>query len=200
MYGRGAARPIALERYVDEKSFESLALPHLDSVYRFARRLTGDEHEAEDLVQDTFLRAYKAFGNFQLREFGVRPWLLKILHNTFLNRQAKIKRTPRSADQQTLEEIQEDERPGAVFSDEPVQLDFEALDSNVKHALEALSPEFRSILLLWATMELSYQEIAEVLSIPIGTVMSRLHRARQQVLQSLRAAAPEGPSPREGDK
>lgn len=150
----------------------------MDAVFRFARRLTGDEHEAEDLVQETYLRAYKAFERFELRDFGVRPWLLKILHNSYLNRRAREQRGPRTTDQQALEESH---AAGPAESARLDVLDYEDLDAEVKRALECLSPDFKAIVLLWATMELSYQEISEVLSIPIGTVMSRLHRARLQL-------------------
>jgi RNA polymerase sigma-70 factor (ECF subfamily) len=165
----------------DERSFEELALPHLDTVYRVARRLSRDEHEAEDLVQETYFKAYRAFANFDLREFGIRPWLLKILNNTFLNRHAREKKAPKATDHVTLEQTQASNESGA-----PPDLDYESLDEEVKRALDGLKPEFRSVMLLWATNELSYQEIADVLEVPIGTVMSRLHRARQQLAQTLR--------------
>lgn len=164
----------------DDKSFETLALAHLDVVYRVARRLTKDEHEAEDLVQETYFRAYRAFDKFEMREYGIRPWLLKILNNTFLNRVAREKKAPRATDQQTLEETQ-----AAEGGTTPPELDLEHLDAEVKQAIDDLSPEFRMVLLLWATMEHSYQEIAEILELPIGTVMSRLHRARQQLTRKL---------------
>ncbi|MEW6251625.1 MAG: sigma-70 family RNA polymerase sigma factor [Planctomycetota bacterium] len=163
----------------DEKSFEALALPHLDTVYRVAYRLTRDEHEAEDLVQETYLKAFKGFADYEVREFGIRPWLLRILHNTFLNRIARQKRAPRATDQQVLEQVPDQTR--AV----PPKLDYEKLDAEVKAALDQLSPEFRAVVLLWASGEMSYQEIAEVLDVPIGTVMSRLHRARQQLAAAL---------------
>ena len=165
------------------KSFEEITLPHLDVLYRYARRLTPDAHAAEDLVQDTYLKAYKAFGKFELREFGVRPWLLKILHNTFLNGEAKRKHAPHPTEPQVL-----DSARAAAESPPPdadLRIDLDGLDDEVKKALEQLSPDFRSILLLWASMELSYQEISEILSVPIGTVMSRLHRARQQMMTLL---------------
>jgi RNA polymerase sigma-70 factor (ECF subfamily) len=170
----------------DDKSFEDLALPHLDVVYRVARRLSGSEHEAEDLVQETYLKAYRAFANFEVRSYGVRPWLLKILNNTFLNRRAREKRAPKSTDQQTLEETQ-----AVDASVAPPDLDYEHLDAEVKQALDGLAPEFRSVVLLWATMELSYQEIADILDVPIGTVMSRLHRARRQLTGDLETYARE---------
>lgn len=160
-------------------SFEALAVPHLEMVYRVARRLARDQHAAEDLVQETYLKAYRAFDRFEMRGFGIRPWLLKILHNTFLNRYAQEQRGPKPTDQAALEQVHEADVAA------PPALNYEDLDQEVKQAIDGLSEEFRSVLLLWATMELSYQEIAEALDVPIGTVMSRLHRARQQLIKKL---------------
>lgn len=168
----------------DAKSFEELAIPHLDAVYRVAVRLTRNEHEAEDLAQETYLKAYKAFGRFEMRDFGIRPWLLRILHNTFLNRVTREKRAPKATDHQTLEQVHGGESSGSDFYGPPA-LDYEHLDTEVKAALDRLAPEFRAVLTLWATTEFSYQEIADILDMPIGTVMSRLHRARQQLLRDL---------------
>ncbi|MCA9243976.1 MAG: sigma-70 family RNA polymerase sigma factor [Phycisphaerales bacterium] len=167
----------------DNLNFEEVALPHMELVYRVARRLSRHDQEAEDLVQETYLKAFGAFGKFELREYGIKPWLLKILHNTFLNRQARAAKAPRAMDQQGLE-AQPDERD-AQFSPAGLEIDLEQVDGEIKQAIDGLRPEFRSVILLWATMELSYQEIADVLETPIGTVMSRLHRARQQLSQLL---------------
>jgi RNA polymerase sigma-70 factor (ECF subfamily) len=167
-----------------EKSFEELAVPHLETLFRVAVRLTRNDHEAEDLVQETYLKACKAFGRFEMREFGIRPWLLRILHNTFLNRVTREKRAPRATDQQTLEQVHGDETSDTAFFGPPA-LDYEHLDAEVKTAMDRLAPEFRMVLSLWATLEFSYQEIADILNVPIGTVMSRLHRARQQLLRDL---------------
>lgn len=166
-----------------DESFEALAVPQLGAVYRVARRLARDEHEAEDLVQETFLKAQKAFGRFEMREFGIRPWLLKILHNAFLNRRASEKRMPRSAAEDVLEQTEDPRLDADVIG--PPELDYERVDEEVKSAIDALRPEFKSVLLMWATMDLSYQQIADVLNIPIGTVMSRLHRARHQLTTEL---------------
>lgn len=166
----------------EKKTFEELAVPHFDALYRIARRLVKDEHSAEDLLQETYLKAYAAFKSFEMRGFGIRPWLLKILHNTFLNRLAREGRKPRSADQAMLEEV-EDAASGETEGGGDLNVDL--LDTEVKAAIDALPPEFRVVLLHWATMEHSYQEIADILSIPIGTVMSRLYRARQAMLAAL---------------
>lgn len=173
-----------------DKSFEELAVPHLEVVYRVARRLVRNEHEAEDLAQETYLKAYKAFTSFEERTFGMKPWLLKILHNTFLNRQVRQTRAPKSTDQKNLEDAPATAANSATFAGPP-ELDYDRLDGEVKDAIDGLQPEFRSVLLLWATMEMSYQEIADALEVPIGTVMSRLHRARQQLVQGLQDFARE---------
>lgn len=162
-----------------DKSFESLALPHLEALFRVARRLTRSDHEAEDLVQDTILRAYKAFRTFEMREFGIRPWLLRILNNVFLTWLAREKKSPRLGVSETME--------AALVSPTviPVDLDLDHVDEEVKNAIDELAPEFRMVVVLWATGEFSYQEIAGILSVPIGTVMSRLHRGRNQLAGAL---------------
>lgn len=161
-------------------SFEQLVMPHATLLFRVARRLTRHEHAAEDIVQETLLKAYRAFDRFEMREFGIKPWLLKILHNTFLNRQAREVKAPRATEHTTLEQSHAGD--GTVT---PPELDYDQLDGEVKAALENLRPDFRDVLLLWSAADLSYQEIADVLDIPIGTVMSRLHRARQNLMKSL---------------
>ncbi len=167
-----------------KRSFEELALPHLEAVYRVARRLARDDHLAEDLVQETYLKAYKSFSSFEMREFGIKPWLFRILHNAFLNRLARDSRNPKATENSQLDALAK----GGEFAPAGLsfaELDYEHLDEEVKRAIDVLSPEFRAVVLLWATMELSYQEIAEILDVPIGTVMSRLHRARQQLARTL---------------
>lgn len=165
-----------------ENAFEALALPELGVVFRVARRLTRNEAEAEDLVQETYLKAQKAFTSFKLQDFGIRPWLLRILNNSFLNRITRERRAPRHTDHEILESMESASSSPAGFP----SLDFDHLDDEVKAAIERLGPEFRAVLLLWATMEYSYQEIADILEVPIGTVMSRLHRAKRQMTDALR--------------
>jgi len=166
------------------KNFEDHAVPHLDAVYRVALRLTRNGHEAEDLVQETYLKAYKAYDRFELRSFGIRPWLMRILQNTFLNRVSRESKAPKATDQQTLDQVHGYSTGDTDFRGPPA-LDFEHLDVEVKDAMDNLPPEFRLVLSLWATMDFSYQEIADILDVPIGTVMSRLHRARQQLIREL---------------
>lgn len=162
--------------------FSRLALPHVDAVFRVARRLCQSDHEAEDLVQETYLKALKGFTAFELREFGIKPWLLRILHNVFLNRRARNLRAPRAVDQAALDLVATDATNAGV---ELPELDFDRLDGEVRQAIDNLPDEFRNVLILWTTKELTYQEIAVALDVPIGTVMSRLHRAKRQMVEQL---------------
>jgi RNA polymerase sigma-70 factor (ECF subfamily) len=164
--------------------FERVAMPHLDSVYRMARRLAGNDAEADDLVQETYLRAYRAFDTFQLRQYGAKPWLLKILHNTFYTRLGRESRQPATVDEVDFDEFAETAHASTVRLD-GADLNWDAFDQELKGAVNALAPEYREVLLLWALEGLSYKEIAEVCNCAIGTVMSRLYRARQQVSEKL---------------
>lgn len=177
-----------MARRRDDNRFLAVALPHAELLYRVARRLAQNTHEAEELVQETYLKAHKAFARFEEREFGVRPWLLRILHNTFLNRRERALRAPRSAGDSL------DRMPAghaSTLPERPADLDYDLLDQEVKAAIDKLPVEFRSVLVLWAIKELTYQEIADVLDIPVGTVMSRLHRARRQLIGELEVLARE---------
>lgn len=168
----------------EASTFESCAMPHFEALLRFARRLTRREHLAEDLVQETLLKAYKAFNRLELREFGIKPWLMRILHNTYLTRSMREQRAPQAADLSIVAADLATPNDGGLPA--LPALDPQRLDDDVKRALDELAEEFRSVLLLWATMEYSYHEIGVILEIPIGTVMSRLHRARQALATRLR--------------
>lgn len=165
--------------------FEDVVLPHADLAFQLARRLTRDENEAEDLVQETFLRAFRAFDRFELREYGAKPWLFKILHHVFCTRWSRAVREPT-----LLQDVDFDDF-AAELEREPLpqlaagQIDWEGFDEELKAAVDKLSPEYRSVLLLWSLGDLSYKEIASVLGCAIGTVMSRLYRARQTLGASL---------------
>lgn len=177
-----------------EKSFEAAALPHLEFIYRVALKLARNEHKAEDLVQETYVRACNAFARFELREYGIRPWLLKILHNAYFSRLAKDSRAPMSIDDPTVQEVQDRTRAAAPLGNPPA-LNYEELDEEVKEAIERMPSDYRAVLLLWATGELGYQEIADVLGLPLGTVMSRMHRCRRQLIDRLEDYARENRVP-----
>lgn len=163
--------------------FETLALEHLDMLYRIARRLTGNDSAAEDLVQETYIRAIRSWDTFKLQDFGIRPWLIRILQNLFYSSTRRDHRQPNGVDQDHLESIPAN---GSVTDAPPLPIEsFEGMDEQLVRALNRLPAEYQTVLLMWAIEELSYKEIADALDIPIGTVMSRLHRAKQKLAEQL---------------
>jgi RNA polymerase sigma-70 factor (ECF subfamily) len=165
------------------EQFETLVLAELDSLYRMARRLTRDANRSDDLVQETFARALRSRDSFNLHVFGIKPWLLRIMYNLHLNRADREKRQPQTVPEQTLQSSSSFTEPGGIPID---PASFQAMDEQLVHALDELPEDYRAVLLLWAVEDLSYKEIAHALEIPIGTVMSRLHRARQRLAEQLR--------------
>jgi RNA polymerase sigma-70 factor, ECF subfamily len=157
-------------------SFEDLAMPLFPSLYGYARWLTGEPHEAEDLVQETYLKALRGFGSFR-EGTNFRAWMFRILRNTFLTSRAGLK-TMEPLDDELVEEIAEDGTPETHFLN---RANGEAL----QHAIAALPLPFREVLLLSDVENMSYKEIGEALAIPIGTVTSRLMRARRRVRTAL---------------
>jgi RNA polymerase sigma-70 factor (ECF subfamily) len=176
---------------LERTDFETKSLEHLDAMYRMAMQLARHPDEAADLVQEAYLRALRVAERYEERGGGMRPWLFKILHNVFYTRVGRAKRQP----------IAMEELPGATSNeaapDEPPpawdlsSLDWEHVDGRLKTAIDGLRPEYRSVLLLWGVEGLKYREIAEIQEIPIGTVMSRLHRARTILAQQLAEFAEE---------
>ena len=153
-------------------TFEDLALPLFDQLYNFAHWLTQDRAEAEDLVQETYVKALRGFGSFQAGT-NFRAWMFRILRNSFLTSKAGLK---------TTVAFDEEEHPGDASSPGPTPESVLLQQANremLQQALEQLSVPFREILLLCEVEEMSYQEISETLVIPVGTVMSRLSRARK---------------------
>src|SRR2546428_581820 len=162
-------------------SFEVLAMPLFDQLYNFAHWLTQNREEAEDLVQETYAKALKGFSSFQLGT-NFRAWMYRILRNTFLTSRTGLKVT------MTVPLDPEEDGPElAVEHDTPETLLFERSNRELlQSAIDELPVHFREILLLCDVEEMSYQEIAETLSVPIGTVMSRLSRARKTLHDRLR--------------
>jgi RNA polymerase sigma-70 factor (ECF subfamily) len=162
-------------------SFEELAMPLFDQLYNFAHWLTRNREEAEDLVQETYAKALKGFGSFQLGT-NFRAWMYRILRNTFLTSRTGLKVTMTGP-----LDPEEDGADLAVERGTPETYLFEQLNRELlQTAMDDLPVHFREILLLCEVEEMSYQEIAETLSIPIGTVMSRLSRARKTLSERLR--------------
>jgi RNA polymerase sigma-70 factor (ECF subfamily) len=161
-------------------SFEELAMPLFDQLYNFAQWLTQNPSEAEDLVQETYVKALKGFSSFQ-PDTNFRAWIYRILRNTFLTSRTGLKATA------TVPLDEEDglEIPASAGTPESVFIE-RAQEQLLQSAIEKLPLHFREILLLCEVEEMSYQEISEALSIPIGTVMSRLSRARKALREILR--------------
>jgi RNA polymerase sigma-70 factor, ECF subfamily len=162
-----------------------VVLPHLDNVYRMARNLARDNAEAEDLVQETFMRAFKAYPRFEMREHGVRPWLFKILHNAFYTLRGKARRQPRLLDDVSFDRFADERVGNDVHEVGTSSIDWDSIDQELKRAVESLQPEYREVLLLWSFEEMSYKDIASVCECAIGTVMSRLYRARKILAEKL---------------
>lgn len=164
------------------RTFEAQALPQLDAVYRVALRLAGEEALAEDLVQETMLKAYRAWHQYR-HGTNLRAWLLTILRNTFINQYRRTKRAGPQVDVHAIEahtvfgEVQEIDPEGAFFD--------RIVDDEVLRAIDALPDEFRETLVLSDVEGLPYAEIAEITGVPIGTVKSRLFRARQALQREL---------------
>ena len=180
--GPGALKPTP-------EQFEQLALEQLDTLYRIARRLSRDPQRAEDLVQETYLRAVRARETFDLQAHGIRPWLLRIMHNVHVSRSEREGRQPTTIEDDQLESAG---GGGSAHARDNVPYDqasFDGMDQQLVRAIESLAPEYQVVLMLWAVEELSYKEIAAAVGIPIGTVMSRLHRARQRLSEQLRSYA-----------
>ena len=163
--------------------FEELALPLFDSLYNFARWLAHNSNDAEDLVQETYLKALRGFASFQ-RGTNFRAWMFQILRNSFLSSRSKLDR------RMTVAMDSEEDGPElAVDRETPEMILMNRSNSQlVQRAIDDLPVHYRETLLLCEVEEMSYQEIAEILSIPIGTVMSRLARARKAVRDSLLSA------------
>jgi RNA polymerase sigma factor (sigma-70 family) len=160
--------------------FEELAMPLFDSLYNFASWLLHNKSNAEDLVQETYLKALRSFASFQPGT-NFRAWMFRILRNTFLSSRSTL------SSRMTVDIASEDAvLVLPVTSATPESLLIERSRKNaVRNAIEQLPVIFREVLLLCDVEEASYQEIAEIMSIPIGTVMSRLARARKAVRESL---------------
>lgn len=176
---------------MERQQFENLALEHLDAVYRMALQLGRHPDEAADLVQETYLKALRAADRYEEQGGGIRPWLFKILHNVFYTRLSRSKRETAMPDDgiSTPSTEPAPDEPGPAWN--LADFEWDHVDERIKAAVEHLKPEYRSVLLLWGVEGLKYREIADIQEIPIGTVMSRLHRARSILAEELAGLAEE---------
>jgi len=167
--------------------FDSKTMPYVDSLYNTAYRMTGNSQDAEDLVQETFFKAYKYYDKFE-EGTNLKAWLFKILKNTFINNYRKKKLEPKSVEFSEIEEsferiVRHD--PDDAPLDPETQYLSSIMDEGVKKALESLPTDYRMVVLLADLEDFSYKEIAEILDCPVGTVMSRLYRGRKLLEKAL---------------
>lgn len=159
---------------------------HIDSAYNFAYKLTLDEDDAKDLLQDTFLKAFRFINSFE-RGTNAKAWLFKILKNSFINDFRKKSKQPAKVDYQEIEDVYNsdsvDEDITVDLRSETVQ---ELIGDEVANALNSLAVDFRTVIILCDLEGFTYEEMSKILDIPIGTVRSRLHRARYILKQKLK--------------
>jgi RNA polymerase sigma-70 factor (ECF subfamily) len=168
--------------------FDSATMPYLDSLYNTASRMTGNAEDAEDLVQETFFKAYKYYDKFE-EGTNLKAWLFKILKNTFINNYRKKKLEPRSVEFGEIEEGFERIvrlEPGQKRTDPESEFMSRVMDDGVRKALDSLPHDYRMVVILADLEDFSYREIADILDCPVGTVMSRLYRGRKLLERALR--------------
>lgn len=170
---------------MERAQFERLALEQLDALHRMAMQISRRPDEADDLVQETYLRALKAADRFEDQGLGVRPWMYRILFNTFYTKRKRDSRGPASMAEFFEEESRETRPCDPPPAWDLASFDWDHVDGRLKAAIEDLKPEFRAVLLLWGVEGMKYREIAQIVETPIGTVMSRLHRARKLLADAL---------------
>ena len=182
-----------IERSSDDRRkgriFETEFLPHVDSMYNFAYRLTSDGDDAKDLVQDTYLKAYRFVDSFQPGT-NAKAWLFRILKNSFINNFRKKSKEPNKVDYQEVESYyNSDEVDEKITTDLRTETTKEMIGDEVSIALNSLAVDFRTVVILCDLEGFTYEEMAKILDIPIGTVRSRLHRARNLLKEKLQSYA-----------
>lgn len=165
--------------------FNGEFMPHIRSMYNFGFRLTLDRDDAKDLVQDTYLKAYRFIESFQ-KGTNAKAWLFRILKNSFINDYRKKSKEPSKVDYQEVEAYyNSDEVDRQITPDLRVESLKDMIGDEISNALNSLDVDFRTVIILSDLEEFKYEEMAKILDIPIGTVRSRLHRARNLLKEKL---------------
>jgi len=172
-----------------QKEFEREAVPQMDVLYSYAYHITNDHDDAQDLLQETFLKAFRFWDKFE-KGTNLKAWLFRIMKNSYINRYRKEKKEGVSVSYDEVEDFVETIRDEAYHSENLAEsLSKNLLDDEVARALESLPDEFRTVILLCDIEGLPYEEIAEFIQCPIGTVRSRIHRGRKILQQKLQTYA-----------
>jgi len=167
------------------KDFEKQTLPHMEILYNYALRMTGNTEDAKDLLQETFLKAFRFWDKFE-QGTNLRAWLFRIMKNTYINVYRKEAKEPDKVDYNDIENYYDLIRDqNSDDNDLQTKIFGQLLDDDVSKALESLPEEFRTVVILCDIEGLSYEEIAEFSQIPVGTVRSRLHRGRKLLYAKL---------------
>lgn len=167
------------------KEFEQEAIPHMDILYNYALRMTSNADDAHDLLQETFLKAYRFWDKYE-KGTNVRAWLFRIMKNTYINLYRKAVKEPDTVDYNDIQNFYNIIRENSSDANDLQEKLFgHLLDDDITKALESLPEEFRTVVILCDIEELTYEEIAEFVECPVGTVRSRLHRGRKLLYAKL---------------
>jgi RNA polymerase sigma-70 factor (ECF subfamily) len=166
------------EELKKQSDFQDEMIPHLDAIYNFALRLTTDPNDAEDLVQDTIVKAFRFFNSYE-KGTNAKAWLFRILKNSYINNYRKKSKQPHQVDYDEVSQFYESIRSEQSETTDLEDLMYrEMLDDDVTRALTELPEDFRTVVMLCDMEGFTYEEIANMLDVPIGTIRSRLHRGR----------------------
>lgn len=173
------------EEVQKQEDFEEEIIPHLDAMYNFALRLTSDPSDAEDLVQDTIVKAFRFFDSYE-KGTNAKAWLFRILKNSYINNYRKQSKKPSQVDYDEVATFYETIRAERTdTSDLEDKMFRELIDDDISNALDELPEDFRTVVLLCDVEGFTYEEISNMLDVPIGTIRSRLHRGRNLLKSQL---------------
>lgn len=167
------------------QEFEKEAVPHMDILYNYALRMTGNRDDADDLLQETYLKAYRFWDKYE-KGTNIRAWLFRIMKNSYINRYRKETKEPDTVDYDKIQNYYSTIRDESADPNDLQEKIFGGLlEDDVAYALESLPEDFRTVVILCDIEGLTYEEIAEFVACPIGTIRSRLHRGRKMLRTKL---------------
>jgi RNA polymerase sigma-70 factor (ECF subfamily) len=173
------------------EDFEREAVPHMDALFNFALKMTGDSDEADDLVQETYLKAFRFFDKFE-KGTNCKAWLFRIMKNTYINKYRKETKEPDKVDYEDVENFYENVKPSTTDSAHLEKDIYDnLLDDELSEAINSLPDDFKTVVILCDIEGFTYEEIADFIDVPVGTVRSRLHRARKMLFTKLQKYASE---------